>query len=272
MEGLVRAFRRGDHEVVLGIGSASPQLISGLTERESAALVRLGALSPSQWQAAGSTRPPSKRWRDVLDIVASAAGRIAAPAPTLGSLIVTGPQRLVEAVAPSLVPLAHRVLADRLDVDRIETALLTGTSPVQVDLAVLLTQDLVPPDAARVWHAHGIPHLPVLITCDGLIVGPLVRVETDPCMHCLDLHRHDHDPAWARIAAQSVGPEQRAVLPPADLLALAAGLTGTAVRGMAMGSPLPSGVTICVRPPRLDAEHRKWHRHPACPRHRERAA
>jgi hypothetical protein len=47
-----------------------------------------------------------------------------------------------------------------------------------------------------------LPHLAITIRDAIAIVGPLVPATGGPCLRCLDLHRHDRDPAWPTIADQ----------------------------------------------------------------------
>lgn len=269
MNGQVRGFRRDDDEVIVGLGSASPQSVRGLTEREARAIVRLGALSPQQWRAADSTRPPSNRWPRVLEMMSDAAARVLAPFAPLGSIAVLGDDVTRAEFARLLAPVATRVLHERADLDRVEAALVAAESRDRppVDLAVLLEHDAVAPGNARAWHAAGIAHLTVTFTCDGCVVGPLVRAVEDPCIHCLDLHRQDHDRLWARVAAQCDDFAARPAPPPTDLIAFAAGLTASIVRGMSADDALPPGMTASLRVPRIELQFRRWPRHHRCPRH-----
>lgn len=93
-------------------------------------------------------------------------------------------------------PLAHGV-ARLLD----ELGLRTGDleSP---DLVVLVADRVIPPSDHRGWLQRDIPHLPVVASDAAITVGHVVEPGATACLHCIDLHRRDADPAWPAIAAQ----------------------------------------------------------------------
>lgn len=70
------------------------------------------------------------------------------------------------------------------------------------DLVVLVADRVIPPSEHRGWLQRDIPHLPVVAGDSAITVGPLVEPGASACLHCLDLHRRDADPAWPAIAAQ----------------------------------------------------------------------
>lgn len=101
--------------------------------------------------------------------------------------------------------------------DSVRTAALPdGTMP---DLAVLADCAVPDPPLVASLLMSGTTHLLVHAREGSGIVGPLVFPHTTSCLHCLDLHRTDRDPAWPMVAAQLVGHTQQADLPTASAAA-----------------------------------------------------
>jgi bacteriocin biosynthesis cyclodehydratase domain-containing protein len=79
-----------------------------------------------------------------------------------------------------------------------------------------------------------VPHLPVVLTESGVVIGPLVRPGDGPCLHCLELHHRDADPAWPAIAAQLLG--RRGHVESAAAASEAAGVVARIVLGWVDGA------------------------------------
>ena len=77
--------------------------------------------------------------------------------------------------------------------------------------------------------ALDVPHIPLSVRGAQASVGPFVLPGLTGCLHCRDLHRRDHDPAWPRIAVQLQ--HRRPATPPIDsaLACTAAGFTALQV-------------------------------------------
>ncbi|TPW73160.1 TOMM precursor leader peptide-binding protein [Schumannella sp. 10F1B-5-1] len=69
-------------------------------------------------------------------------------------------------------------------------------------LAVVLAAWIVPPAVAGHWLRRDVPHLPIVLADDTLVIGPLVQPGASACLHCVHRHRVDDDPAWPALAAQ----------------------------------------------------------------------
>jgi hypothetical protein len=50
--------------------------------------------------------------------------------------------------------------------------------------------------------SHDLPHVPIVFTGTGSVVGPVVVPGATACASCIALARRDADPAWPAIAAQ----------------------------------------------------------------------
>jgi hypothetical protein len=58
------------------------------------------------------------------------------------------------------------------------------------------------PELADDLLADGVPHLPVAVTADAALVGPLVVPGRTACLWCLDHRASDRDAAWPALADQ----------------------------------------------------------------------
>jgi bacteriocin biosynthesis cyclodehydratase domain-containing protein len=174
------------------------------------------------------------------------------PAPTI-ALSGTGP--LIEAVVHSLAQsgVLVRVAADAADV--------ADTGP---DLAILVHHFVIPPGLHGLWLRRDIPHIPVVFSETGVVVGPIIEPGTGPCLLCIELHRRDADEAWPAIATQLLG---RRGNPESALLVLEASATvcRLALERLAADRLTGSAATSI----RIDAdsgarEVTKWATHPEC--------
>ena len=260
----VRARRRGDHEIQLGVSEEQAAILSGLSPAETRAILGLGPLTALQWGHATSTKPPSARWDQVVDLLGRAARGVAQHYAPSGTVVVVGTGSVADAVTDVLSAISSRVITRPHDVHRLER----GEGPVEpVDLVVLPSQDALPPHLYAGWQRHGIPHLPVVVSATRLVVGPLVRPGGHgPCLRCLDLHRTARDPHWPDLVAQleSSGPRPEDVSTSPELAAMAAGLVGLTARSLLVGRPLPAGVALSVASPQPRVQHHAWTPHPEC--------
>lgn len=283
MHNTIRAVRHGPDEVVIGVGASLPQVITGLTHREIRALVDAGPLTPEQWPRIRTSKPPSDRWGDVVRHVARAVEAVMPPLPRLGMIGIHAASdcEATRAIHDAVAHLGQAVVTGVSELDRIEASLLLAdreeaTSDVRhacaPALVVLPALEVLAPSASRSWQSLAVPHLPVVFGADGFVVGPLVRGRDDPCTLCLDLHRTDHDRHWAGIAAQYDGCRADVVDPSPDLASHAAGVVANVVRGLACGRPLAPGTLVTAHAVDVRVEHRRWSRHPGCPRHGPRTS
>jgi len=150
--------------------------------------------------------------------------------------------------------------------DDLEQRLRAGTARVTAPhLVVLAGRPVVPAHRGESWRRRGVPVLPVVIEGHRVVVGPLVRDDAGPCLHCLDRVRTDLDAAWPVIATQGSDG-----LPPDDdtLLTLAAAVVAMLVRAQLDGPGVPAGVSVEAALPWPRLDHRRWPRHPDCSHHR----
>lgn len=137
-----------------------------------------------------------------------------------------------------------------------------------LDLVVLVEHGAMGPVTAARLLASGVPHLAVVVRASGVEVGPLVLPGRTPCLHCVDLHRRDADPAWPQLSARLSAPTPAGHRGPPEetvLSALGSALAAAQVlshldgdrthtAGASLEALLPDGV------PRS----RSWAVHPDC--------
>ncbi|WP_409483599.1 hypothetical protein [Arsenicicoccus dermatophilus] len=274
-----RLLDRGDGEVQVGSHHATAVVVAGLSAADREVLSLLdGTRTRHQLGAAylhhdedparidhllqtladhgllRSMAPPRDLW-----------SRPQAPAPTV---LVAGRGDLADELARHLaragctVHTQHDLAPSRFP----QAGRRSRTSPPE-GLVVLVADGAVDPMVARRW-APWARVLPVVVTEGAITVGPLWSDLTDPCPLCLDLYRSDRDPAWPRVLAQLVDPENRApraaVGDPATT-ALACGVTLRLASGTERATT--AGVTVEIDPTSGELVRRGWQVHPRCDAH-----
>jgi len=136
------------------------------------------------------------------------------------------------------------------------------------DLVVLVAGAAPPTAAAGVLRARGTSHLVVGLRDEVAVVGPLVVPGHTACLHCVDLHRRDRDPAWPVLAAQlatlatATGPE---LAWSATLAAATAALAAIQVLGHLDGAEVDAeSASLEVFPSNGSWRRRRWAVHPRC--------
>ena len=142
-----------------------------------------------------------------------------------------------------------------------------GSGPDRPDLVVLIEHGAADATAADRLVSSDQAHLSVVIREDDILVGPLVRPGSGPCLRCLDLHRGDRDPAWPSVLAQLLSPASGTLQPEETAASmLAAGLVAlqvlTHLDGVA--EPATAGATLEIELPDGLIARRSWPPHPGC--------
>jgi bacteriocin biosynthesis cyclodehydratase domain-containing protein len=117
------------------------------------------------------------------------------------------PERMTES-APALVALSGSArTADTIasTLHGCGVTVVAADSVERPDVAIAVGHHVLPPELHGHWLRRDVPHLPVVLTDSATVVGPLVRPGDGPCLHCLELHHRDADPAWPAIASQLLG-------------------------------------------------------------------
>jgi len=91
-----------------------------------------------------------------------------------------------------------------------------------VNLAVLITSDIVNPASYQIWQARDIPHLSIVFDEQGAEVSPLIIPGKTSCLACYEKHRIETEPNWPVIAPQLLALERN--LADSALLLFASGV------------------------------------------------
>lgn len=192
----------------------------------------------------------------------------------IGSLDLRDSRLVTPVVEPHFPVHAKGMLRkDALEVELARAGLTLGR--LMVPHLVVTTHDRVIHDALPgTLLSQDLPHLPIVSDDREVVVGPLVLPGLTPCTFCLDWHRGDHIPHWAKLK------EQLQALPPlaesVHLAQIAAGLAGTLFLTLANppdaadaarleGPEWYSGVAWRVTPHGVTRQ--RWHPHPHCACH-----
>ena len=118
------------------------------------------------------------------------------------------PHRVVVAGASPSADQLRRLLADQPVIDLAEAGPVDDApeaSPHPVDIAILFADFVLPPSRYARWLRDDVPHLPIVFGDRYVRIGPFVTPGAGPCLHCVELHRADDDPAWPAVASQLLG-------------------------------------------------------------------
>ncbi len=238
-----RALRCGPDQVLLGVSSDQPQLLTGLPPQVVDHLLQLPPLTATHWpqifHRAGD--------QHLAALLRTAVARLT-PADLRGSTArVDGKGPVADAVRALLAAL--------------ETAPVDHPAAVDVRVVVGGPVDVDP-------HRSGAARftLPVEVGSDRVVVGPLLRPAEGPCPRCLQLRRADQFTPWPLVLAQlhDVAIAEPAPVTAPELNQMAAALVGLVLRGIAAGRPLAPGLALAVTTPDPSIEHRFWPVHPRC--------
>lgn len=209
-----------------------------------------------------------------------AANRRAQPQPERARVLVDGAGPLVSLTVSHLLGHGVRALHGAWAAEAAQLALPTAVGspggrrpgmspraarrllPPEADLDVVVLVDCAPvdPGRARPWAASGIPHLPVEVRDEDVVVGPLVDPGQSSCLMCHEFTRHAHQQqGW-------IGPTQVAEAAGAfpSVLLLASALTAGIVLDVLAGEMSMAGISTEVTAPVPELVHRHWPRHPWC--------
>lgn len=155
-----------------------------------------------------------------------------------------------ERVRPAVEVLAGGTyLGDRSD--RPDLVILAPVGPLDGVLVNELTCLGIPHLLASAFEGHG-------------TVGPLVLPGETACLHCLDLTRRDHDPAWPIVTARLGGYPPGEIACDTTLATLvAAQATGHALAHLDGQEPAVTNGTMDVSPD-WHWKRQAWRVHPQC--------
>ncbi|MGN7800720.1 hypothetical protein [Leifsonia sp. 22587] len=132
----------------------------------------------------------------------------------------------------------------------------------RADVAVIVASYAIEPQRHARWLRRDVPHLPLVFSDRGVMVGPMVRPGDGPCLRCLDLHRTEADPAWPAMAAQL---HTRPAPGETPIVAAATAARAAAVLLALLRDGGPAcGEAARLAPGSADWVSRTWSPHPAC--------
>ncbi|YCK34586.1 ThiF family adenylyltransferase [Actinomadura sp. ATCC 39365] len=139
-----------------------------------------------------------------------------------------------------------------------------GDGTARPDLAILAPVGPLDGVLVNELADFGIPHLLVSAFEGHGSVGPLVFPGETTCLHCLDLTRRDHDPAWPIVTARLGGYPPGEIACDATLATLvAAAATGQALAHLEGRATSVTNGTMDVMPDWC-WKRRSWSGHPQC--------
>ncbi|WP_168627977.1 MULTISPECIES: TOMM precursor leader peptide-binding protein [unclassified Cryobacterium] len=169
------------------------------------------------------------------------------------SITVLGTGPTANAIATLIAESGHRPRVAGSDV---------GLAARKADAAIALAHFVLEPELHGLWLRRDIPHLPVVFGDTSVRVGPLIEPGLGPCLHCLERHRADADPAWPAIASQLLG--QRGLAETAMLAAEAASTAARLVLNrFAAGRP-GTATSVTIDAATGERHYQAWSRHPDC--------
>lgn len=163
----------------------------------------------------------------------------------------------VRGSGPTAALVAHLLVEHR--------ARIAPASEHEPDAAVLVSHYAVPPAARGTWLRQDVPHLAIVYSDTGVVVGPVIRPGHGPCLTCVELHHRDRDPAWPALASQLMDRASSA-----EFGALTAEAASVAVRmllaALHRDSPQGAEEAIAVRIDEATGERTEQvvTRHPQC--------
>jgi len=186
--------------------------------------------------------------------------------PDLDALLATLEPALLAPAGPRAMRVAVEGSGPAADLARArfeEAGIRSSDGP---DLAVLIAHHVLSPDQHGHWLRRDVPHLPVLFGDQQVHIGPLIEPGHGPCLHCLERHRTDADPARPAIASQLWGRRSSTETP--LVAGEVAAIVVRTVLARLEGRPAPDRVTATAELT-LDAATgerrlRDWYNHPGC--------
>lgn len=150
--------------------------------------------------------------------------------------------------------LAHGWQAGGLDA--VQTTRWRQDAPDPALPMIVVADHLIEPRRAGALLAADIPHLPIVLAGDRVVVGPLVVPGVTACLACLHARRTDADPRWPLVAAQLLGRER--VPTDAGLVLEAAVLAARLLRAASTGPVSATALSVTLS---CADVRRVWHAH-----------
>ncbi|NMR19023.1 ThiF family adenylyltransferase [Cellulomonas fimi] len=160
----------------------------------------------------------------------------------------------------------RRMAAARILRDVAPDVRTTARPGVPPDVMVLVEHGAADAVRSRALMSAGVVHLSVVVREADVLVGPLVRPGSSPCLRCLDLSRTDQDERWPAVAAQLASSSRtRGAAEESVLAAIGGALAAGQVLAELDGTgPRTVGAALEIALPAAVPEVRTWSVHPSC--------
>lgn len=164
-------------------------------------------------------------------------------------VVVDGWGPLADELVAQLRRCAVPVLVGAHAADSAELALAVGESAP--DVVVVVAEGRAPGWAGAPWQARGIPHLPVVLGTDRVVIGPLVLPGRTACLRCAK-------GAWP---GSRVGGPGRV---PAGTVVLACAVATVTILSTLRGDASLGGISTEIGLADVTLTHRLWNVRPDC--------
>ena len=164
-------------------------------------------------------------------------------------VVVDGAGPLADELVAQLRRCEVGVLRGTHAADGAELSLAEGASAP--DVVVVVATGRAPRWAGAPWQARGIPHLPVVLGAERVVVGPLVLPGRTACLRCAD-------GAWPGSRVGGTGDL------PAGTVVLACAVATVTVLTTLRGDPSLGGISTEIGLDDVTLTHRLWNVRPDC--------
>lgn len=160
-----------------------------------------------------------------------------------GTVVVDGWGPLADELVTQLRRCEVPVLGGAQAADGAELALTVGRSAPAV--VVVVTEGRAPRWAGTPWQARGIPHLPVVLGSDRVVIGPLVLPGRTACLRCTE-------GAWP------ASPVRRTDDAPGGTVVLACAVATVTILATLRGDASLGGISTEIGLDDVTLTHRLW--------------
>jgi hypothetical protein len=178
--------------------------------------------------------------------------------PEVAQVVVDGRGPVADELVAQLRRCEVLVLGGTHAADGAELALAVGEAAP--DVVVVVAQGRAPRWAGAPWQARGIPHLPVVVGTDRVVVGPLVLPGRTACLRCAE--GAWRGPRLLRTGTDGTGTGSGDV--PAATVILACAVATVTILTTLRGDASLGGISTEIGLSDVSLAHRLWNVRPDC--------
>ena len=171
--------------------------------------------------------------------------------PAVAQVVVDGRGPVADELAAQLRRCEVAVLGGTHAADAAELALSVGEAAP--DVVVVVAKGRAPRWAGAPWQARGIPHLPVVVGTDRVVVGPLVLPGRTACLRCAE-------DAWPGSRSLATGAGDV----PVGTVVLACAVATVTILTTLRGDASLGGISTEIGLSDVTLAHRLWNVRPDC--------